>query len=193
MIVSGNFFIPLMHLFSLFLFILWLLFNSIELAKEISEQNKESYQKNLQHFIVLQSLKRKLDLFSVETTELDNVMTDLRHSLKHPFNSYFGSGFRTHTSIYLLNYYYSVWLLFLLSSFVLCTRVAIFFYYMENCTQLIFFNFFNTHGFRSNDFCLLVTKILWCLYIINREFRSLPAWLHFSCQKTILATWNWCY
>jgi len=84
-----------------------------ELAKEITEQNKESYQKNLQNFIVLQSLKRKLDLFSVETTELDDVMINLRHSLKFPFNHYFGSGFRTHTSptifAYLLQRYCDVY------------------------------------------------------------------------------------
>lgn len=49
-----------------------------ELAKEIEEQNKDSYQQTLQHFIILQSLKRKLDLFKAETHELDNVLRQLR-------------------------------------------------------------------------------------------------------------------
>lgn len=49
-----------------------------ELAKEIEEQNKDSYQQALQNFIVLQSLKRKLDLFKAETKELDDAMRQLR-------------------------------------------------------------------------------------------------------------------
>jgi HAD superfamily 5'-nucleotidase-like hydrolase len=49
-----------------------------ELAKEIEEQNKDSYKENLQNYLILQSLKRKLDLFKAETKELDDVMHQFR-------------------------------------------------------------------------------------------------------------------